>query len=304
MGEPGPLGDRLSCTCQACLVWRRLGEELHLGHQTPKFLEDAGRLLREVFDLILARREALRLDIWRPLAGGEPGGDKEVPEEKDKESKPRRRKRRRSHTSRDQSSEVEDKRSRERSTGKEKNKRSRSRRRRKTPGSGASPVRPRVSTLVEEKTEVEEVRQRYQKEPSERKGEVSPEKRQAVTASSGKPSSSLRPPPSLSSSPTTRERKPPAEKKRSREESRRSPSEEGSERPPGQWTLRERPREPSRPPSQARPPEPPGPPPGWKGPIKAVQRSKGVVRRERQADIFLHGPSAARKKEREERRRG
>ena len=80
------------------------------GASDPEVLGGTGRLLREVFDLILARREALRLDIWRPLAGGESGGDKEEPEGKDKESKPRTRKRRRSHTSRDQSSEVEDKR--------------------------------------------------------------------------------------------------------------------------------------------------------------------------------------------------
>ena len=313
MGEHGPLGGRLSCPCQACWVWRRLGEELHLGHQSQAFIEVAGKLLREVFDLVLAKREQLRLDVWRPLAEGSPGAEEKKEEPAEEEpAKSKKRRRRRSGTSKVESPEVERRRRRHSSEEKEKPKRSRSRRRRQGAAkSSSSAARSRGGDREAGKQEGKESPTKVKKETTEadrkrqeaksEKGEGSPERKGSTKALSGRPSSSLRPPLSVSPSPTTRRRKQLSEKEERRRDTERSQSGEGRERPPGLWTLR--PAEPSRSPRGSRPPEPPGPPPGWKGPGRGSTRSKGVVRRERQTDIWLFGPSAARKKEREDRHR-
>ena len=69
MGE-SVLGDRLSCRCQACLTWRRLGEEIHLGHEVSAFTKHGVELLTVAFNSPLDWREQHRLDIWRPVAVG------------------------------------------------------------------------------------------------------------------------------------------------------------------------------------------------------------------------------------------
>ena len=67
-----------------------------------------------------------------------------------------------------------------------------------------------------------------------------------------------------------------------------------TEPPPGRWVLC--------PPGQRRPPEPAGPPPSWRGPVPAGrQKSRGVVRRLRNADIAAYGFNQDRKRLREER---
>eukprot|EP00435_Cladocopium_sp_Y103_P017447 s824_g4.t1 len=87
----------------------------------------------------------------------------------------------------------------------------------------------------------------------------------------------------------------------------RSRSPSAHQPPPGRWTLTERPK--TRPAEPALPPrtphQPPGPPPGWRGGSGQwhPQRSKGVNRRKRNEDIYFFGPSADRKKLREDQRR-
>lgn len=104
MGEQGPLSSRPSCPCQICLIWRRLGEEVHLGHSCQSFKDIAPEHLREAFNKVLDAREDHCEDIWRSLAEGPQGdrgprreasgGSRRAPEE----GKKRKRKDRRSHS--------------------------------------------------------------------------------------------------------------------------------------------------------------------------------------------------------------
>ena len=66
----GESGSRLSCGCQLCLTWRRLGEEIHLGHDSLSFQQLALGHLRHCFNELLDWREAHRLELWKPLAEG------------------------------------------------------------------------------------------------------------------------------------------------------------------------------------------------------------------------------------------
>ena len=64
----------LTCPCQLCLTWRRLGEEVHLGHESVSFQAKALGLLRAAFEELVDYREAHRLSLWQPLAGGSQQG--------------------------------------------------------------------------------------------------------------------------------------------------------------------------------------------------------------------------------------
>eukprot|EP00435_Cladocopium_sp_Y103_P063657 s737_g25.t1 len=72
MGERVTLAARLSCSCTLCLTWRRLGEEIHLGHEHQAFPDQALSQLRQAFNNLLDVREEHRLALWGPLAEGTP----------------------------------------------------------------------------------------------------------------------------------------------------------------------------------------------------------------------------------------
>ena len=308
MSEPGSLGARLRCECHLCLYWRRLGEEVHLGHQNLAFQEKALEVLRGAFDQLLGYREAHRLELWDPLAGGSLGSTRpqevtgESPEKGRSPSRSRRGRRRKSK-SEDSEEGKSAKKPKKRST-----KRSRSRRRAKSAKDlgEVQPVQPGSASASlaggSEKSEPPSHHRRHQghakeegsekedsKEPTKVvEGEVSPARHRG---SSLLPSSAsgVR----LRCGPSTAPTK----------EGEKSPDRE-EEPPPGRWSLRERPAEPFAAPRHQRPPEPRGPPPGWVDPRGSFARSKGIVRRERQADIFRYGPDPRRKAEREAKRRG
>ena len=286
MGESA-LGARLSCRCRSCLTWRRIGEEIHLGHEVSEFTGQAADLLAVTFNSLLDLREQHRLDIWRPVAAGAPGDSGEA------QPPPTERKRRRDKSpsgSPKVKIEKPKRRAKERSPG--------HRERRVKPKSEDSPSEdrhqkarrsrtPRPSkkkvAVKEEPSEIERNRLPTQAlkgeaspgSPKRRSGGEERRERPSGVGSSGANSCSLR--------------------------SRPKPEDRGgeieSDLPPGTWTLRERPAEPNRSPGASRPPEPPGPPPGW-----VPRRSKGIARRERNEDIFNYGPSSERKQLRLDRR--
>ena len=301
MGEHGPLGCRLSCQCHACLVWRRLGEELHLGHQSHRFLEGAALELKECFDKVLNLREVHRLETWSPLAGGTPSlGEGLEDNRRSSEKVGQHRKGSSQEKKRSQGTE----RSKSRKT---KVRRSRSRRRREATKSPSASGRPQSSrggcSEAERKRKPTQVKSEPTEAELDSRGIVTLGRdRSPDRGGSSRPSSSLRPVGDLGKEDSQhkgrREREEAPPKKRER-----SIGEEKRQRPPGQWSLRERPAEPSRPPSVVHPPEPLGPPPGWRPPPWSGSRSKGTVRRERQEDILRYGPSEGRKRAREERQR-
>ena len=313
MSGPGPLGSRLTCDCSLCLLWRRLGEEVHLGHQSEAFRAVALEELGRAFDRCLGCREAHRLELWDPLAGGSrdlPGHQEvteEAPERGSRKSRSRRRQKREAKKG-EESEETKAARKRQ----EQERAKSRSRRRTRSKKELSSEHRApdasssaslgskgknsgstshhRRSLVKEELSEKER-----NKEPTEAvRGEVSPGRERGsgeseVRASCPSRASGVR----LRSAPSVAPRAAVEEPHRAEEEP-----------PPGRWSLHERPAEPREPPRPFRPPEPRGPPPGWVGERgREGPRSKGVVRRERQADILLHGPDPKRKADREARHR-
>lgn len=312
MSGPGPLGSRLTCDCSLCLLWRRLGEEVHLGHQSEAFRAVALEELGRAFDRCLGCREAHRLELWDPLAGG----SRNLPEPQEVTGKAPERGSRKSRSRRRQRREAKKGEGSEETKAtrkKEEKDRAKSRSRHRTRSKKASPAEHRApdvsspassrskrkesgstshrrSSLVKEELSEKE----KDKEPTEVvRGEVSPGRRRGSVEGEGgvggpSRASGVR----LRSAPSVAPR---AVLGR--------PHLEEEEPPPGRWSLQERPAEPREPPRSFRPPEPRGPPPGWVAESgREGPRSKGVVRRERQADILLHGPDPKRKAERESRR--
>ena len=102
MSLPGPLGARLTCGCPLCLLWRRLGEEVHLRHSSSIFQDKAVEVLRVAFDQLVDYREVHGLQLWGDLGRGPSRqrrplprlrGDKEKEKPSVKEPKEKRRSR-------------------------------------------------------------------------------------------------------------------------------------------------------------------------------------------------------------------
>lgn len=306
MSGPGPIGSRLACPCQLCLTWRRLGEEVHLGHDSVSFQAKAEGLLRAAFEELVDYREAHRLSLWQPLAGGsqqraEGEHSQDLAPERGSSrggERERREQRKRSREEKSEKSSPAKKKEKER--GEEK---SRSRHRRR-PESSQSPVvsrgGPSVDHQVSQHSHRRIVRSSSEKDCKSAKEEQSEAARnkeptavvEGVGAPAGRENKEGRHPGRATPSSSSRLR---LEKQR---------KELPEEPPPGRWSLHDKPAEPCHPPRGLllRPPEPPGPPPGWV-PLEQP-RSKGWVRRERQADILRFGPDPARKADREAKRRG
>ena len=70
MGETDPFGGGLSCLCQVCLTWRRLGQELARGHPDKGYQQEALVRLRHIYNELLDYREANLIGLGSPLAGG------------------------------------------------------------------------------------------------------------------------------------------------------------------------------------------------------------------------------------------
>ena len=309
MGESG-ISSWFSCSCAACCAWRRLGSLLRPCHANTDLKKYVIGLLRFAAADLSEFQDRVFPGV--ALAEVAPGVEKseEKSESPGKEESPKERSRSPSEKRKKSKESKGKQKALEKSQKKEKKRRrhkSRPRSPRSLPrkshhnaGGAASGSRPEVGSRVKE-------------EPSEAVldksplasvvGEDSPDEAE-VREDRGRRST-----PGIHSSggeaPVVRERPrlPDREEARSRSRSRH---EDLPSRPPGRWTLAERPPEPSVPPRSFRPPEPPRPPPGWAPPRVAFHssRSKGATRRERNADIFLFGPSSERKRQREERRRG
>ena len=177
----------------------------------------AANLLREVFNKVLDEREALRLDVWRPLAENTPGEKTKETSPEAKREKPSKRRRRRSKPEKEGTTEVESPRSRGRSEGRKRSERSRSRKRKKpSKRSSSSPI-PSGSGKKPEAEEKVEKSVRVKKEPTEAEldrrptvslgREVSPVSHRGVRVSGKRPTSSLRPAASVSESPARRDSK-------------------------------------------------------------------------------------------------
>ena len=305
MSGPGPLGSRLTCPCQLCLTWRRLGEEVHLGHESVSFQAKALGLLRAAFEELVDYREAHRLSLWQPLAGGSQQGAEDkhnqdlAPVRGSSRGGDRERRERRKRSREGESEEARPAKKTDKERRREES-RSRRRRRHKSPQSpvvstGARPVDHQVSPQSHQRTVrsssekgATSVKEERSKATSVVEGVAAPEGRDSKEGRHPRPAT-----PSRSSRLRLIE-----QRKELLEDARPGPEEP----PPGCWSLHARPAEPRHPPRGFRPPEPQGPPPGWVPP--GGSKSKGVVRRERQEDILQFGLDPARKAEREAKRRG
>ena len=201
MGEQGPLGSRLTCSCQTCLVWRRLGEEVHLGHNCQSFKDKASEYLREAFNKLLEAREDHTSDIWQPLAEGTPGSEKDSSEAAQGSRKAPEQKKRSKREGRSSSSGKKVRSPRRGEVKRSSVKKSRSRRRRKSHRSPTVSVhstrhRKRAGSLTasdkptpvkEELTDAEQDR----KNTVTVKGEVSPVPRKRDPARLSRPTSAV-----------------------------------------------------------------------------------------------------------------
>ena len=258
-------------------------------------------MLRSGFDQLIDFREENRLEVWGSVAEepSRPPGNEEGPgkspekgrEKSEEKKKRRRRKPERRRQSSEESAEVSSPQVKKKDEKKKNKERSRSARHRRSRKSSSTSSKVKRPSVKEEPSEVER-----NKGPTEEVvGERPPEKLQKT----GEEKSPLTRPSisegiRLRSAPSSA----PSKGRDKSPEVRENP-------PPGTWTLREKPPEPRYPPRGFRPPEPHGPPPFWRDSgSRGTGRSKGVTRRERQADILQYGPDPTRKAQREERRRG
>ena len=313
MGEPSSetnLGERLSCICALCTVWRRLGRLINLGHTNLPFATALQHRLQTVlleeFDSLDRQPTGGRL-----LAGNLPPtlGHIGLPpppvvpppataleprreEKSSSASRKREEKKREKEKAKEEKRKAKEKK-KERAASKERKKREASLEpRRETEG---SPVKAGVEVKEEQSSEEEEGAKRRKKkivEPAENSGSVT--LREAADQ------------PAKNSGPSSSSRRPSAEegvrRGTKKERSSVAPTGEEGERPPGDWTLR---------------PRPPDHPPWWhsesnwwgdrswretwkvRDPRRKRPKNRGVVQKRRALDIFLHGPDAGRKKDRE-----
>ena len=68
----GEVGLNLSCLCQVCLTWRRLGAELARGHANQGYQGEALLRLRWAFNELIDYREANHIALGPPVAVGGP----------------------------------------------------------------------------------------------------------------------------------------------------------------------------------------------------------------------------------------
>lgn len=258
-------------------------------------------LLRAAFEELVDYREAHRLSLWQPLAGGSQQGAEDkhnqdlAPVRGSSRGGDRERRERRKRSREGESEEARPAKKTDKERRREES-RSRRRRRHKSPQSpvvstGARPVDHQVSPQSHQRTvrsSATSVKEERSKATSVVEGVAAPEGRDSKEGRHPRPAT-----PSRSSRLRLIE-----QRKELLEDARPGPEEP----PPGCWSLHARPAEPRHPPRGFRPPEPQGPPPGWVPP--GGSKSKGVVRRERQADILQFGLDPARKAEREAKRRG
>ena len=165
MSGGGPLGARLSCGCHLCLLWRRIGEEIHLGHFSSGFQQRAQEVLRSGFDQLIDFREENRLEVWGSVAEepSRPPGNKEEPgkspergRDKSEEKKKRRKMKpeRRRHSS-EESAEVSSPQVKKKEEKKKNKERSRSARHRQSRRSSSTSSKVKRPSVKEEPSEVE-----------------------------------------------------------------------------------------------------------------------------------------------------
>ena len=241
-------------------TWRRIGEEVHVGHSSEGFRSEAFGYSRSAFNDLIDLREVHRAEVWGPLAGGAlppeadkavspsapESGSQEISEEGGAARKREERDHKAAERSEGKSSKPEEK--RRRRSGSHRRTRSRSQvhshKNEKSQSPSTREVKEEQTTAERSKPPLAEVRGEAAPGGGEQ-GElrVGP----AVPASS-RPSGE-----SSSRAAALRSEEPP--RRRSKEERREE--NEDNRPPPGRWTLTERPGEPSH--ARAfRPPE--GPP--------------------------------------------
>eukprot|EP00438_Fugacium_kawagutii_P008896 Skav215704 [mRNA] locus=scaffold2573:57842:63963:+ [translate_table: standard] len=277
-GAPS-LNPILECRCRICVTWRRIGTVLVIGHDSPGFHQGALDILREAFSEILDHQGGNFLGPSAPVAVGVGGPraeaekrQEEVPKTEEEKSRTRSRRKRRGEPTSPE---------RKRSEG--------SSRRTRAPAEDktAAPALEPPSSKV-----------KCEEEDDPHRGPVaSPISERSVKKEKSKKSKRK----SRSRSPVASPGEDPTSRGSRGERDRGGVSDEG-EKPPGTWVLK--PRSPSHPPPHRRhPPEPDHPPSWWRDSSRERQkeRSKGIKKKERNQDIYEHGCSDTRKKEREER---
>ena len=316
MEESRLLEGRLSCQCTVCITWRRLGCELGKGHHHQGYLGVALTRLRLTFNDLLDFRTLHRLEEPPLAGGGAPAAAVGVPpqlppavvppppcgEERGRSSKVKEE-----SPSKKSQPPSSPKRERRREPSLPSGKRRSHRPKARSPVSaesrhlreGQPDERPRGSRVKPSESDQEEEGKTESHSPDRRAlrhPATSPDKGETRTSSRTRQRAAADSDEEVDKSEAPRRRS-------------RSPRREGCaveeelppDAPPGRWVLSERGRQPYVPAGQRRPPEPAGPPPHWKGVPGVHQRSKGVVRRQRGADIAAFGFDPARKKLRQER---
>ena len=287
MGEAG-LHTRLSCTCQVCITWRRCGILLENCHQDTPYFQLALRALRQcASELLDHRSEGCRCATSR--------GSGRLPATRSSQKRgswsrgtsrsgwdgARGEARRRREDSRFQRREEEEVQEEKEAQAEPEE---------------TSPKEAGEASAKKDKSGKDRSRGRKRK----RKIRSRSRSRRRRSSEPIRPSQKVR----RSASP---ERKA-EEKEAASQPAKKDPIlEDGPERPPGFWRLREVPGStpapslPSRPRGSERPPEPIGPPPHWQqhqpdtAPQTTKPKNRGKVRRERARDINQHGFSVARK---------
>eukprot|EP00435_Cladocopium_sp_Y103_P039833 s1161_g10.t1 len=277
MGEVCP---HLSCVCQVCLTWRRLGVELSRGHSDSGYLTEALAKLRWAYNELIDYREANNIGLELPVAAGgsqtvppapsrgegeavekSPAeGEQGSPEESEKEE-PQREAKEREALERERDKAVKDKKKKTKeeknSRGEKKEKKAKTREEDTRQRSEASQSRRKKSRKTEEEKPflvkeepAEEEEKEDQRQESQDRGEVSPVR--------------------LTEAPQDEE---------DEETDGEGREADCTEPPPGRWYSEAPPPEPVHPPRFLRPHQPSTPPPGWSGHRgRETGRSKGVNR--------------------------
>eukprot|EP00438_Fugacium_kawagutii_P007753 Skav221253 [mRNA] locus=scaffold1045:682679:688780:+ [translate_table: standard] len=303
--DPYQLEGRLTCQCQVCATWRRLGAVISARHQSERFHLQAKEVLRTAFSDLLDVAGDHHPWPTAPVAAGSggpqtppplhsvlpetrepaglaPGGErspkatsaKDLPREGEKKEENKDRSRRR-----------------RRRASREKDHRKASKERSQASRSHQSELRTASSKSAPAPVKVKE----EPEEESPPKSPVSPaDKGDKASRTKEKKVKDSRTPSRKRSK--EKEDSPPNRGK----EKKKKDTVEDNEPPPGTWTLR--PRSPDHPPPR-RPAEPAYPPRWSTQRSRPTSRSKGIKRDVRNADINEYGCDPERKRWREERHR-
>ena len=306
MGEPEGLGPRLSCSCVACLTWRRVGRQLNRGHGAIIFHHSAVEQLRQVGSLLQDLLEG-PCSSWVALAEDHPDFPSstlctvpKIPKEllkargsREEEGDIPEEEKRSQSEPKDKKGKAKEKKRKDRSRSRRRGKDSKEEKHWAKEDPGKKPAA--VSHEAREKKDSKEEEERpgeAQAEEAKVKREASPgEKQEKLEDKKRKPSKKEPEAPSIAPSGTSSSSRPkPAQTPSS------TPRSSEPARPPGDWNITLTPRPPNHPPPSWHRPRAP-----WRD-YNPGSKSKGIERERRREDIAIHGPNKERKEERERQR--